>query len=157
MNLAQSRWKDALISCTVVAMHEDFSRQHAVKGSSNRTFGLVMAAFFAVIGFLPAVRGRAIHWWAAAVSGTFVLVAVAAPAALAPLNRLWTKLGLLLNRVVSPVVLGVMFYVVLTPYGLLMRAFGKDPLTRGRDPQAKTYWTLRDPSVKTGGSMTQQF
>ena len=138
-------------------MHEDFGRRHEVKGSSNRTFGLVMAVFFAVVGLGPALRGHAVNWSLAGIGAVFAAVAAVAPAVLAPLNRLWTKLGLLLNRVVSPVVLGVMFYVVLTPCGLLMRAFGKDPLKRSRDPLAKTYWTLRDPSARTGGSMTQQF
>jgi hypothetical protein len=145
------------MSCTIDSMHEDLTRRHEQKSSSNRVFGLVMAAFFAVVGVAPRARGHAVHWPAVAVGVAFAMAALAAPSVLGPLNRLWTRFGVLLNRVVSPVILGILFYVVLTPCGAVMRAFGKDPLTRGRDPKVKTYWTLRDPAAKTGGSMTQQF
>ena len=71
------------------------------------------------------------------------MVAWLSPAALAPLNRVWTRFGLLLHRIVSPVVLGVMFFVVVTPMGLVMRALGKDPLRLRFDREARSYWIDR--------------
>jgi hypothetical protein len=138
-------------------MREGFTRGHDVKGSSDRMFGLVMAVFFALLGFGPLVRGHAIRWSAVAVSLAFALLALARPATLRPLNYLWMKLGLLLNRVTSPIVLGVLFYLVITPFGLVMRVFGKAPLQLKRDPSAATYWIPRTPSTSTPASMTQQF
>ena len=80
-----------------------------------------------------------------AVSGLFLVVAVAAPRLLAPLNRLWYRFGLLLHRIVNPVVMGLLFYATVTPIALVMRLVGKDPLHRAFDPQARTYWIERSP------------
>jgi len=77
-------------------------------------------------------------------------------AALAPLNKWWTKLGLLLYRVVSPIVLGLLFYVTLTPIALVMRLLGKDPLRLRRDPDAASYWIDRSPPPAPE-SMKNQF
>ena len=64
---------------------------------------------------------------------------------LAPLNRLWAKFGLLLHHVISPVFLGILFYVCITPIGFLMRLTGKDPMRRRFEPEAKSYWIVREP------------
>lgn len=138
-------------------MHESFTRGHDAKGSSNRTFGLVMAVFFALLGFGPLMRGHAIRWSAVIVGVGFALLALVRPSTLGPLNYLWTKLGLLLNRVTSPIVLGVLFYLVITPFGFVMRVFGKAPLPLQRDRSAATYWIPRTPSASAPSSMTQQF
>ncbi len=79
------------------------------------------------------------------------------PSLLAPLNRVWTKFGLLLHKVVSPIVLGVMFYLVITPTGLLMRLFGKDPLRLKFDGTAKSYWIPREPPGPKPDSIKDQF
>src|SRR5512134_1321099 len=105
--------------------HEDYVRQDKVVSSSNRAFGLVFAVVFALIGCLPLLFGRALKPWAVATSGIFLLAAMLVPAVLAPLNRLWTRLGILLHHVVSPVALAIVFFVAIVPIGLLMRMFGK--------------------------------
>ena len=110
--------------------HEPLRRTAVIEGSSNRSFGLVFATVFLIIAAYPLLFGSAFRWWSLAVAAAFGLAALFAPATLAPLNRLWTRFGLLLHRLVSPVVLGVMFYLVVTPTGLLMRALGKDPLRK---------------------------
>ena len=128
-----------------------------IKGSSDRTFGLVIGAALAVIGILPVLGGGGVRWWLVAIGGAFALVGLVWPTLLAPLNRLWTRFGLLLSRVTNPIVMALMFFVVLTPSGILMRLFGKDPLRRRFDADATTYWIERDPPGPKGDSMRNQF
>ena len=107
--------------------HEDFSRKEDIKPSSDRSFGLVIAIVFLLITFWPLIRAEPVRWWALAVAAVFAALALLWTAALAPLNKCWTKLGVLLYRIVSPIVLGLLFYVIVTPVALLMRVLGKDP------------------------------
>ena len=93
----------------------------------------------------------------AGISGAFALVSVIKPSVLAVPNRLWMKLGLLLAKVVSPIALGILFYLVFMPIGLLMRIGGKDPLRLKFDRDAKSYWIQRDPPGPPPTSMTNQF
>ena len=137
--------------------HESYERSEVVHGSSDRSFGIVFAVVFAVIGLLPLVRGHPVHAWALVVGGIFLVVALAYPAMLAPLNRLWLRFGLLLHRIVSPLVLGIMFYLVITPMGLMMRALGKDLLRLRFDKAAASYWIDRAPPGPPPESMTDQF
>ena len=90
-------------------------------------------------------------------SAAFLAAALVWPGVLAPLNRLWTRFGLLLHRLVSPLVLGVMFFLVITPMGLVMRALGKDPLRLQRDRAARTYWIDRQPPGPAPDSLNNQF
>ena len=137
--------------------HESFDRKAPVSSSSNRAFGLVFGAVFAIIALWPWVFGGRIRIWSAVVGALFVVVAWLWPAVLAPLNRVWTRFGLLLHRVVSPVVLGVMFFVVITPMGLVMRALGKDPLRLRLDRNARSYWIDRQPPGPAPDSLNNQF
>ena len=137
--------------------HEDLSRDQHVEGSSDRSFGLVFAGVFAIVAAWPLLSAHSPRWWAAAIAGAFALLAWLRPAVLAVPNRWWGKLGLLLGRIVSPIALGLLFFGVLGPMGFLMRLFGKDPLRLKRDPQAKSYWLLREPPGPRADSMTQQF
>ncbi|MEE8227677.1 MAG: hypothetical protein V3R30_12710, partial [Kiloniellales bacterium] len=88
---------------TDMSTHEDFSRSHETKRSSDRGFGLVFAAVFAVIGLWPLIGGGALRRWALAVVAAFLAVALVAPRLLGPGNRLWTRFGLLLHRLAGPV------------------------------------------------------
>lgn len=137
--------------------HEDFSRAHTVQGSSNRAFGLVFAAVFAVVGLLPLWRGGGIRYWALGVAALLLAVSLVRPQLLGPANFLWTRLALVLNRVVSPVAMGVVFFLVATPTAILMRWFGKDPLRLRYDPAAKSYWLERTPPGPPPASMANQF
>lgn len=125
--------------------HEDLTRNQHIEGSSDRVFGLVFAGVFIAIAGWPLFRGESPRWWAAGAAALFALVALAKPALLAGLNRLWIKLGVLLGKVVSPIALGVLFYGVFTPLGVVMRLTGKDPLRLKRDPAAASYWIPREP------------
>jgi len=137
--------------------HESFSRDESIEGSSNRAFGLVFAAVFLIVALLPLLSGEAVRWWSAAVAAVFGALAVLAAPVLGPLNKLWTRLGVLLHRIVNPVVLGIMFFIVVTPTGLLMRIAGKDPLRLKRDSAVSTYWIERDPPGPRPDSFRDQF
>jgi len=140
-------------------MHEDFTRKETVMGSSDRSFGFVMAAFFALLALFPLLHGplSSIRWWALVVAAAFLALALLWPAPLRPLNRAWLKLGLLLSKIVSPVVMMVLFYATVTPIGVLMRWTGKDPLRLRRDATATSYWIPREPPGPAPDSMKQQF
>ena len=137
--------------------HEDLSRDQEVEGSSDRSFGLVFAGVFLLIAAWPLWYGATPRWWAAGVAAVFAVVAVTRPILLAVPNRLWIKFGVLLGKLVSPIALGVLFYSVLAPIGVLMRIAGKDPLRLKRDATTASYWIPRKPPGPPPDSMTNQF
>ncbi len=140
------------------ALHEDLARGAVPQGGSDRAFGVVFAVLFAGLGAWLAASGRG-AWPAAAfaTAAAFGLAAWLAPRRLALLNRLWTRFGLMIHAVVSPVVLGVLFYGVITPTGLVMRALGKDPLGLAYDREAESYWIKRQPPGPAPDTMRDQF
>lgn len=137
--------------------HEYLGHEEPVRGGSDRSFGLVFAGVFTVIGLLPLVGGRQARGWSLIVAGGFLVVALVRPALLAPANRLWLTLGLLLHRVSSPLVLGLLFFLLFTPMGLLMKALGKDPLRLRLDPSSSSYWIHRTPPGPEPETMRNQF
>jgi Saxitoxin biosynthesis operon protein SxtJ len=138
-------------------LHEDFSREEHVKAGSDRGFGLVFAGFFGLLtGFSLWHESWAWHW-TLPLAVAFLVVALTVPKILAPLNRLWLKFGLLLYKVMNPLVLGLLFFVTIMPIGLVMRAFGKDFLRLKLDRNAKTYWSDRTPPGPPPQSMRNQF
>lgn len=138
-------------------VHESLARDEEIQGSSDRGFALVFGGFFLLLALHHLITGNS--WWPEilAAAAAFFVIAYTQPSLLAPLNRAWTKLGLLLFKVVSPIVLGLLFYLCITPIGLLMRACGKDPLRLKRDPQTSSYWLARDPPGPTAESLKNQF
>ena len=146
------------------SFHEDFSRKEEIKGSSDRGFGLtvggILLAIAAVRALLHLWDGSAAGWLEAALGAIGVALlgfGVVAPAALAPLNRAWTKLGLILFKVVNPVVLGLIYLTTIVPIGLLLRLFGHDPLHRKFERQAASYWVVREPPGPAPETMSNQF
>jgi hypothetical protein len=124
---------------------------------SDRTFGYFFAVLFGGLGAYALWSGREWGWVAAAVGVLLALAAAISPRTLNRANRAWFALGMLLARVVNPVVVGLLFFVVVTPMGLLMRAFGKRPLSLTFDPGAPTYWIERAPRGPAPASMRDQF
>jgi hypothetical protein len=138
-------------------VHEDFSRRETPRGSSNREFGLVFTGLFAIVGGVQWWTQSA-WWWSWLIAAAVVLfLALAWPAALAPFNRLWTKFSLLLFRIVNPIVMAILFFLVVLPTGLLMRLAGKDPMNRRFAPAAPSYWIHRDPAGPAPDTMKNQF
>jgi hypothetical protein len=139
-------------------MHEHTPHHTSqTQSSSDRSFGFVFTAVFLIIALYPLLHAAGIRIWAVVVSGLFLLLALFVPQVLAPANRVWTKFGFLLHRIVSPLALGVLFFLVVTPTGLLMRLFGKDPLRLRFDPTADSYWIKRDPPGPAADSLNNQF
>jgi hypothetical protein len=122
---------------------------------SNRSFGLVLAAGFTLIGLLPLRHGGGVRWWAVAASAAILGVALALPRVLTPANYVWFWLGRVSHRLVSPVVMAALFYAVITPAGLI-RQLTRNGLARSLRPDAvkKTYWTDR---AEPFSSMDRQF
>jgi predicted membrane metal-binding protein len=137
--------------------HESYARDEALQGPSNRSFGLLFAGVFALIGLVPLLFGGVARLWAIVLAAAFLIVTLAFPRVLTPLNRLWMRFGLLLHRIVSPIVLGIMFFGVITPMGVLMRLFGKDPLRLRLDKGAGTYWIERTPPGPAPETFKDQF
>jgi len=138
-------------------MHEDFRREDRVDGTSDRRFGLVFVAVFLLIALVPLIHGRGPRIWSFAVALAVAVVALFVPSVLGPLNRLWVKFGSLLHKIVSPVVLGIMFFMVITPIGVIMRLRGKDLLRLRLDPETQTYWIVRTPPGPRAESFVDQF
>ena len=140
-------------------LHEEFSREHAVEASSNKRFGLV-------VGGIALLFGCVRTWWHGEIgllSGMLIavgLVLIAAalikPDALEGANRGWMKLGLLLHRITNPIFLGGMYVIAIVPTGLMMRAFGVDPMGQRR-PRGDTYWIARDKGGSTAQSLEKPF
>lgn len=133
----------------------DFDRHHTEKVGSERSFGLVFAVVFGVIGLWPLIGGHPVRIWSLAIAAVFLVLAFARPAVLRPLNLLWFRFGLLLGRIVSPIVMALIFYVAVVPTGLIMKLLGKDILRLRFDPDAGTYWIARENGPET--SMKNQF
>jgi hypothetical protein len=139
-------------------MHEHTQKHSAkVQVSSDRSFGLVFAAVFLIVALYPLISGQSVRLWAIGVAGGFVLLALFIPKVLGPANRLWMKFGELLHKIVSPVALGIVFYLAVLPTGLLMRLLSKDPLRLRFDPAVSSYWILRDPPGPSADSLNNQF
>lgn len=137
--------------------HENLSRSHEIQGSTDRSFGLVFAAFFTLLALAPLRRHLPVRLWSLVLAAVLLLLALFRPVWLHLLNRAWTQLGLALAKIVTPVVMGAMFYLVFTPAALLLRLLGKDPLNLAVDKAAASYWIERRPPGPPGDSMANQF
>lgn len=132
----------------------DHQANVAVRMGSERGFGFVFSAVFLLIALWPLTGGGHLRWWALAVAAAFLAVTLIAPHLLAPLNRLWFRLGTLLGAVIAPIVMALVYFVAFVPIGLLLRVMGKDLLKTRRQPQLDSYWLERE---QPPGSMRRQF
>ena len=139
------------------SFHESFTRSDEVKGSSNRSFGLVFAGVFAIVGLWPLYETGDVRIWALAAGAVFLIAAFAKPDILAPLNRLWLKFGLLLHKIVNPVIMGILFFLTVTPIALISRVVGKKFLQTTFDSEVESYWIMREPPGPEPEDMSNQF
>ena len=137
--------------------HETFTRDGAVKGSSDRSFGIVFTVLFVVIGLWPLLESGTVRIWSLVVATLILAVALIRPSLLKPFNRGWMKFGLLLHKITNPIIMGLIFFLAVTPTAMVMRATGKDPLRRKFDPSVRSYWIERDPPGPQPETMKQQF
>ena len=124
---------------------------------SNRSFGWTFTGFFILAGAYGLWHGGGHSLAMLALGAAMALVTLTRAAWLTPLNRAWMKLGELMGRVVSPLVLGVIFFAVFTPVGLVMRAFGRDAMCRRLEPARPSYWVPRAPPGPADDSYRNMF
>ena len=110
-----------------------------VKISSNRSFGIVFFIVFLLIALYPLINTGEFRLWSLIISFIFLILGILNSKILTPLNKLWFKFGIFLGKIVSPIIMGIIFFFVLTPIGVLMRFFGKDVLNLKYNNK-KSYW-----------------
>lgn len=125
-----------------------------IKISSNRSFGVVFFLFFFILFLWPLTKGQEVKIWLFIVSVIFLVLGLINSKLLTPLNQIWFKFGILLGRFVSPLVMGAVFFAVVTPTGFIMRLVSKNFLRLKKDNNAITYW-IEKKDNKT--SMKNQF
>jgi hypothetical protein len=138
--------------------HERIAGEEIRHVSSDQTLGFVFAIFFALVATWSGWSGRW-HWYGWLIFSLALLaVSLGRPGLLHRPNRLWLRFGYLISRLTTPIVLGIIFYTVVTPLGLLMRTVGKqDPLRLGLEPHKDSYWIDRIPPGPTPESIKHQF
>ena len=141
----------------MVASHEKLSAEEHVPMGSNRSFGITFAVVFTLIGLFPLLHGGNIRLWALICAVIFAGLAFAWPSVLTPLNRVWFRFGMLLHKIVNPVVLGLMFFIIITPVGVAMRLFGGKLMPLSRDKALPSYWNRRSPPGPEPESVRNQF
>ena len=114
-------------------MHTDENK------STNKSFGIVFCVVFFVIGIYPIVNGGDIRVWSFVISIIFLILGILNSKVLTPLNKIWLKFGLFLGKIISPFIMAIIFFLVVTPIGLLMRVIGKDVLNL-KFNNNKSYW-----------------
>ena len=137
--------------------HERLAAAETVVAGSDRSFGIVMAAACSVVALINLWYDGRLWPWFAGAAILFLVAALLRPALLNPLNRAWLKLGLLMHRVINPIIMALLFYGTVLPTGLVMRALGKDLLRLRRQPDADSYWIVRQPPGPAPESMKDQF
>ena len=120
-----------------------------IKIGSNRSFGLVFFVVFLVISLWPLIYGDSIRIWSLIVSTFFIILGLMNSKLLTPLNQLWIKFGMILGAIISPVVMAVIFFLVVTPISFVMNIMGKDLLKTRYDKKKESYWIKRDQPIKT--------
>lgn len=137
--------------------HENLTEYGETKVSSNRSFGVTFATVFTILAVLPLLKHNSPHFLLLLLAVTIIGVTFLKSDLLTLPNKYWSKLGLLLGMIMTPVILGLMFYAILTPMALLLRCFGKDLLSRRLRMDQKTYWVERSPPGPEPESLRQQF
>ena len=123
------------------------------KNEYNKSFGILFFIVFFIIAIWPILNAETIRIWAAVMSGVFLILGSINSKILTPLKKGWIKLGEILGRVVAPIVMGFIYFIIITPIGILMRLIGKD-LLNTKFNKDKSYWIKRAKNVET---MKRQF
>ena len=128
-------------------------KNNNIKIGSNKSFGIVFFVFFFIVSIFPLFDDRNIRIWSLIISVIFLILAILNSKILTPLNQIWFKFGILLGRFVSPIVMGIVFFAIVTPTSLIMRVLGKNLLNLKKNNK-KTYWIERS---KIKSKMKNQF
>ena len=112
----------------------------SIKISSNRSFGIVFFVVFLFIALYPITYSEDIRIWSLIISFIFIILGLLNSKILTPLNKLWFKFGVILGKIISPIIMGIIFFLVVTPIGLIMKVLGKDLLRLKYNKKDNTYW-----------------
>jgi len=123
-----------------------------INKKNNITFGILFFIFFLIIGLFPLVSVGVIRIWSVVLSLIFLIITIIRPNLFTFLNKLWIKFGILLGKIISPLVMGLVFFIVVTPVGMLVRILKKD--TMGLKRGASSYWINKEDKIQ---SMKKQF
>ena len=115
-----------------------------IKISSNRNFGVVFFIFFMTISLFPLFKDGNVRVWAVVVAIIFLILGLLNSSVLSPLNKIWFKFGILLGNFISPIIMGLVFFIVVTPTSFIMKVFGKDLLNLKKNNK-KSYWIEKSP------------
>jgi len=147
--------RNAQVRHLINKLGDDFARSTRRRGS-DRNFGLVFAVLFLLLGVSPLRHGGQVHPLLLLLSGILGSLALARPSLLRIPNLLWAWLGVVLGRVVNPIIAALLFYLVFTPFAVILRWMGRDYLGISIDREATTYWVRRSVSERSSG-MNRQF
>ena len=114
-------------------------KNQKIKIGSNKSFGIVFSIVFLVIAFWPMLNGNEINYWSLAISIVFLILGLINSKILTPLNKIWFKFGILLGNVVGPIVMGIIFFLIVTPTSIIMKLLGKDLLNLKKNNN-NSYW-----------------
>ena len=110
---------------------------------TNRNFGIVFFIVFLLIGLWPILNNENLRFWSLLISIIFLILGIFNSKLLTPLNKVWMKFGLILGTIISPIIMGIIFFLVVTPTGILLRFFGKDVLKLKKN-KSESYWIIKD-------------
>jgi large-conductance mechanosensitive channel len=142
------------------SLHENYRDEEPTEGGSDRVFGCTVGSILIAIGTIKALVAGAVPPVAClilAAGALLLLLGIVAPSRLSVLNRLWLKVGTAIAKVVNPIVLALLFFLVITPMAIVMRMVGKRPLRLAPDRAASSYWIYREPPEGEAPSMRRQF
>ena len=114
-------------------------KNQKIKIGSNKSFGIVFSIVFLVIAFWPMLNGNEINYWSLAISIVFLILGLINSKILTPLNKIWFKFGILLGNVIAPFVMGIIFFLIVTPTSIIMKILGKDLLNLKKNNN-NSYW-----------------
>jgi hypothetical protein len=123
-----------------------------IKSKENITFGILFFIFFLIIGLYPLKSGGVIRVWSVVLSLVFLIITIIRPNLFTFLNKLWIKFGILLGKMMSPIIMGFVFFFVVTPIGIFVRIFKKDVM--GLKRGVSSYWINKEDKIQ---SMKKQF
>ena len=137
--------------------HEKINRDEDVKMGSERGFGLVFTTVFVIIAAFPIFNGEPLRIWAILIAIIFAASTLFAPTALRPLNSVWFKFGIILHRIMSPLIMGIIFFGAVLPTALVLRCFKHKLLQTNFEEKSVTYWISREQTENPADNMKRQF
>ncbi len=135
-------------------MTQDLRSHHSIESSNERSFGIVFAIFFAILSIYPVINKKDINLYLLILSIIILMIGIFKPSLLYYPNKIWFKFGIFLGKIVSPLVMGIIFFFTVTPTGMIMKLLRKDLLKKKLDVKVRTYWVKKN---KYTGSLRNQF